>query len=118
MDNAPYHSVKSEKLPTATWKKDALVNWLLSKGILCDNTQLKIELLDLTKLPTATWKKDALVNWLLSKADVKVLLQEGLDLVNAESWKNCVKHAIAEEDKMYQVDNIVENMVEEFIITV
>ncbi|KAK9743519.1 hypothetical protein QE152_g8470, partial [Popillia japonica] len=33
--------VKSEKLPTATWKKDALVNWLLSKGILCDNTQLK-----------------------------------------------------------------------------
>ncbi|KAK9712560.1 hypothetical protein QE152_g24806 [Popillia japonica] len=49
MDNAPYHSVKSEKLPTATWKKDALVNWLLSKGILCDNTQLKIELLDLTK---------------------------------------------------------------------
>ncbi|KAK9736520.1 hypothetical protein QE152_g12392 [Popillia japonica] len=25
--------IKSEKLPTATWKKDALVNWLLSKGI-------------------------------------------------------------------------------------
>ncbi|KAK9753711.1 hypothetical protein QE152_g1831 [Popillia japonica] len=51
-----------------------------------------------------------------SEADVKVLLQEGLDLVNAESWKNCVKHAIVEKDKMYQVDNIVENIVEEFII--
>lgn len=36
MDNAPYHSVRSEKIPTNAWKKNDIVNWLVSKGIQVD----------------------------------------------------------------------------------
>ncbi|GJQ76941.1 hypothetical protein Trydic_g15138 [Trypoxylus dichotomus] len=45
MDNATYHSIKIDKIPTTAWKKDALINWIISKRITMDNTLLKIELL-------------------------------------------------------------------------
>ncbi|KAL4104225.1 hypothetical protein QTP88_019534 [Uroleucon formosanum] len=32
MDNAPYHSVKSERIPTMSWKKADIVNWIQFKG--------------------------------------------------------------------------------------
>ncbi|KAL4101084.1 hypothetical protein QTP88_021104 [Uroleucon formosanum] len=32
MDNAPYHSTKSEKCPTLGWKKGEIENWLEEKG--------------------------------------------------------------------------------------
>ncbi|GJQ65366.1 hypothetical protein Trydic_g7478 [Trypoxylus dichotomus] len=49
IDNAPYHPVKAEKIPTTAWKKDALVNWIISKGNITDNSLLKIELSELAK---------------------------------------------------------------------
>lgn len=39
MDNAPYHSMKNEKIPTITWKKAEIVEWLISKGEKIDPTQ-------------------------------------------------------------------------------
>lgn len=33
LDNGPYHSVKSEKIPTSSWTKPAIVQWLESKTI-------------------------------------------------------------------------------------
>lgn len=47
LDNAPYHSVKVEKLPTSSWDKGKLVEWLVAKGINVDKTLLKKELLQL-----------------------------------------------------------------------
>ncbi|KAE9524419.1 hypothetical protein AGLY_015140 [Aphis glycines] len=32
MDNAPYHSVKTEQSPTTSWKKADIIQWLESKG--------------------------------------------------------------------------------------
>ncbi|GJQ67135.1 hypothetical protein Trydic_g8054 [Trypoxylus dichotomus] len=43
-------------------------------------------------------------------SEVKELLLERLDVVTPEAWANSVKHAIEEENKMYQLDNIVEDM--------
>lgn len=45
MDNAPYHSVKLEKVPNTTWTKDLIIEWLKSKGKVANVTMLKKELL-------------------------------------------------------------------------
>lgn len=45
MDNAPYHSVKTEKYPTAHSKKSEVLKWLNSKGVTFDRPMLKAQLL-------------------------------------------------------------------------
>lgn len=32
MDNAAYHSVKKDRIPVMSWKKQDIINWLESKG--------------------------------------------------------------------------------------
>ncbi|KAK9738512.1 hypothetical protein QE152_g9829 [Popillia japonica] len=49
MDNASYHLTKKEKSPTSSWKKNALIEWLLSKGIIVEDKLLKVQLLELVK---------------------------------------------------------------------
>ena len=49
MDNAPYHSVKLEKMPTLAWRKADLQQWLIKKGIQPRENSLKAELHELTK---------------------------------------------------------------------
>jgi hypothetical protein len=41
MDNAPYHSVKSEKIPTSQSKKEEILTWLSSKGVQLDRPMIK-----------------------------------------------------------------------------
>jgi hypothetical protein len=45
MDNAPYHSHKSEKIPNQSSKKSEIVDWLASKGVSYEPDSLKAELL-------------------------------------------------------------------------
>ncbi|GFQ84177.1 DDE_3 domain-containing protein [Trichonephila clavata] len=45
MDNSPYHSVKKEKIPTSSWKKSAIQEWLLLKKVAWNEDLIKIELL-------------------------------------------------------------------------
>jgi len=45
MDNAPYHSVKNEKIPTSASKKHEIVSWLESKGVFIDMSLFKPQLL-------------------------------------------------------------------------
>ncbi|GFQ67084.1 DDE_3 domain-containing protein [Trichonephila clavata] len=45
MDNAPYHSVKKEKIPTSSWKKSAIQEWLSQKKVAWNQDLIKIELL-------------------------------------------------------------------------
>lgn len=47
MDNAPYHSVKEEKIPVTSWKKADIMDWLKQKNIPVDNSYVKAELLGL-----------------------------------------------------------------------
>lgn len=49
MDNAPYHSVKREKIPTSSWKKKAIQDWLTDKKVLWNQDMIKIELLQRVK---------------------------------------------------------------------
>jgi transposase len=45
MDNAPYHSVRMEKIPNKASRKNEITEWLNSKGMQCHGSQLKLELL-------------------------------------------------------------------------
>ncbi|KAL4101079.1 hypothetical protein QTP88_021099 [Uroleucon formosanum] len=45
MDNAPYHSVRTEKIPTSSSKKDEILLWLKSKGVVIDRPMFKPQLL-------------------------------------------------------------------------
>jgi len=42
--------------------------------------------------------------------DVKKSLIEGINLVDAQMWKNFISHTKKEEVKFYEVDNIIEEM--------
>ncbi|XP_022162788.1 uncharacterized protein LOC111028449 [Myzus persicae] len=46
MDNASYHSVKKDPVPTANWKKEDIINLLKSKDIVFDKPMVKFRLLD------------------------------------------------------------------------
>ncbi|XP_063847657.1 uncharacterized protein LOC135095928 [Scylla paramamosain] len=49
MDNASYHSRQVEKLPTSSWRKADIKNWLKLKGITVSDDLSKAELYELAK---------------------------------------------------------------------
>lgn len=49
LDNAPYHSVKTERCPTTNWRKADIVQWLESKGEVVDSSMIILELLAIVK---------------------------------------------------------------------
>jgi transposase len=49
LDNASYHSRKVEKIPTTSWRKGDIQNWLASKNMAFESAMLKAELLMLVK---------------------------------------------------------------------
>ncbi|XP_072400960.1 uncharacterized protein [Diabrotica undecimpunctata] len=156
LDNAPYHSRKSEKVPTTAWIKQKIKDWLRSKNIDFDEDMLKVELLQLVAPRKAEYNKyviDELAKaqnktvlrlppyhcelnpieliWADAKnfiaannktfkfADVKILLNDALNNITQEKWKNCVKHVQnTVEKKFWELDHIIEVMVEPLIIEI
>ncbi|XP_053990425.1 uncharacterized protein LOC128882722 [Hylaeus volcanicus] len=49
MDNASYHSIKMEKYPNMTWRKNDMITWLASKGEKVEPYFVKAQLLELVK---------------------------------------------------------------------
>lgn len=47
MDNAPYHSVKTELCPTLNWKKTDIEKWLDEKGENYDKPLIKAQLMEI-----------------------------------------------------------------------
>lgn len=45
--------------------------------------------------------------------DVKQLLIEGVERVNADMWKNFIKHTIEEEEKFLKMDFVVDELMAE-----
>ncbi|CAI6374565.1 unnamed protein product [Macrosiphum euphorbiae] len=45
MDNASYHSVKKQKIPVRSWKKQAIIDWLESKGVIVTHPIVKNDLM-------------------------------------------------------------------------
>ncbi|KAL4083710.1 hypothetical protein QTP88_029026 [Uroleucon formosanum] len=49
MDNAPYHSVKTESSPTVNWKKADIEMWLEEKGEIFEKPMIKVRLMEMVK---------------------------------------------------------------------
>jgi len=45
LDNAPYRSVRSERIPTSSSNKEVILLWLRSKGVVIDRPMFKPQLL-------------------------------------------------------------------------
>jgi len=80
MDNAPYHSVKTEQSPTTAWKKADIIQWLESKGIKIIEPIIKFELL--RKVKEIKHKYDLYVVDEEAKKQNKIVL--GLPLYHCE----------------------------------
>lgn len=48
--------------------------------------------------------------------DVQTLFEEALKEVNAEKWRKCIEHVIKEEQKMWELDNLIEQTVQPIVI--
>jgi len=147
MDNAPYHSVKKEKIPSTTTKKADIIKWLQEKGEVIDRPMVIPQLLDIVKRLRPQYDKyliDDLAEthnrtilrlppyhcelnpielaWANVKdhvkknntsykiSDVKTLLLEGIERVDETMWKNFIRHTMKEEEKFYNIDFIVDDM--------
>lgn len=51
-------------------------------------------------------------------SEVKPLLQNSLEKVSAQSWQNCIRHVIKEEDRMWDLDVHVDILIEPLVISV
>ena len=49
-------------------------------------------------------------------SDVKILLQNALERVTADKWQKCIQHVQKEEEKMWELDNLIDDTVEPIII--
>ncbi|XP_046145252.1 uncharacterized protein LOC123988610 [Osmia bicornis bicornis] len=149
MDNAPYHSVKVEKYPNMSWKKNDIISWLVGKGETVQPHYVKAQLLDLMRkykrennyvideyaklhghevlrLPPYHCELNPIeLAWASVKdyvrarnttyklSDVQTLLHEAIENVSAESWQNFIRHTIKEEDRVRQLDNITDTILDE-----
>ncbi|XP_066596594.1 uncharacterized protein [Prorops nasuta] len=150
MDNAPYHSVKTEKIPNMSWTIKAIVEWIEGKGIEIGADMVKAELLqivqkekhlynnyvidklakkynkEILRLPSYHCELNPIeMVWSMVKQyvkshnttfkvqDVKKLLEEGIANVTAENWTNFIRHVIKEEDKFFEIDHIVDDLIDE-----
>lgn len=50
--------------------------------------------------------------------DLKNLLPEALNKIIAENWRNCENHTIKEENKMKDLDRIIDDVTDQFIVHV
>lgn len=151
MDNAKYHSRKVELIPNMSWTRARILEWLQTKNISYDDSQIKSELLELIpcalKSQCNAYRVDNMAaasgrqvlrippyhcslnpielvwsqvkghvarnNKTFKFADIKELLEEGLELVTAEKWSNCVRHVVEKEEvKMWNLDRLMDDTVE------
>ena len=59
MDNAPYHSRRVERIPTSSWRKCEIIDWLNSKNVKFEPTMLKLQMLDIVKVKKREYIKYA-----------------------------------------------------------
>lgn len=73
LDNAPYHSRRVENLPTTSWRKDSVKQWLVSKNIAFDEGMLKAELMQIVRQHKSMYQAYAVDE--MAKARNKLVLR-------------------------------------------
>ncbi|XP_026819046.1 uncharacterized protein LOC113557684 [Rhopalosiphum maidis] len=121
MDNAPYHSVKKDHLPTPSWTKiKHQYDLFIVDEEAKKHNQIVLRLppyhceLNPIELAWSVVKGHVKKNNTTYKLnDVRQLFNDGIKKVTPEMWSNFVSHTIKEEDKFWQLDFISDEMLEE-----
>ncbi|XP_026819587.1 uncharacterized protein LOC113558321 [Rhopalosiphum maidis] len=121
MDNAPYHSVKKDHLPTPSWTK---IKHQYDLFIIDEEAKKHNQIV--LRLPPYHCELNPIeLAWSVVKGhvkknnttyklnDVRQLFNDGIKKVTPEMWSNFVSHTIKEEDKFWQLDFISDEMLEE-----
>ncbi|KAL4123323.1 hypothetical protein QTP88_015520 [Uroleucon formosanum] len=106
MDNAPYHSVQTEKYPTSNSNKAVLLEWLNSRGITFDRPMLKAQLL--TKVLTKPRTKSYVIDNLAKDAGHTVfrLPPYHCEFNPIELAWAMVKMYVKRENTTYKIDDV------------
>ncbi|KAJ0183650.1 hypothetical protein K1T71_000073 [Dendrolimus kikuchii] len=121
IDNASYHSMQLERIPTSSTKKSDIQEWLTKKKIPFSNTDIREELLrklayerdqEVIRLPPyhcqynsieLIWApvkgEVAAKNHTFNIADVEILLHNAIDNITQEDWVKCVRRTEELQDK-------------------
>jgi len=151
LDNASYYSV-ANNVPSMAWKKDNILQWFESKGILFDRPIVKCQLIEkvreirlvfdnyrrsvqeainrnkaVLRLPPYHCELNPMqLAWSVAAKhartktcascnveDVCKLLNDGVRLVTPEKLAGYVNYSIAQEENLWKLDFITDNMLEE-----
>jgi transposase len=107
MDNASYHSRREERLPTTSWRKANIQNWLSEKGISYDDGMVKTELMCLVKLHKQNYLKYAVDE--MAKAAVVTVLSlppYHCELNRTELIWAYVKGRVARENTTFKLADV------------
>lgn len=107
MDNASYHSRKSEKIPTSSYRKNKMQEWLQSKQIKFDSDMVWPELLHLINLHKD--KYNTYVTDEMAKKDSKIVLRlppyhcelNPIELIWAK-----IKNEVASKNKSFKIRDV------------
>lgn len=115
MDNAPYHSRRQEKIPSANWKKADIQQWLRGKNVNFENTDIKLDLMNKVRSVKEKFKIYA-VDELAKKSGIELLRLppyhcelNPIELVWAD-----VKGHVARNNTTFKFEN-VKNLLKEAI---
>jgi len=150
MDNAPYHSLKHEEVPTSATEKSVIIEWLRSKGEVIDRPMVIAQLMAIVQRIkplcdtyvvdefVKTYNKTVLrlpqyhreinpidMAWSVVQNNVNMynttyklndglqLLEEAIDKVNGKMWKHFISIVVEEEKKLWDMDFIIDKILEE-----
>lgn len=140
LDNASHHSRKIEKTPNTRTKKADIQAWLTNKSIVYEPDMIKDELLDLVRGAAVAPKliidengyhcelnpieliwgqvkgEVPRNNKTFKMKDLHPLFLEALKNVTVGNWRNAIRHAKNVEEKMWQLDIVMEIQVEPLVI--
>ncbi|GAB6030259.1 hypothetical protein CHUAL_005936 [Chamberlinius hualienensis] len=136
MDNASYHSVKVEKVPTADSRKTEIQDWLTVKSVPWKADMLKVELLALVNSVKEKYNRyqiDSVAEaaghtvlrlppyhcdlnplemvWSrLKSVNTENLIEKALAEITPQMWANYLWRVMEIEEKYWELDNIVEEI--------
>nr|XP_023024938.1 uncharacterized protein LOC111513011 [Leptinotarsa decemlineata] len=133
MDNASYHSRRLEKFETNSVKKEllAIVKQHKSRFMkyAVEDVAEKYKVTVLRLPPYHCELNPIELIWAQVKGyvarhyttfkmkDVKVLFDQAIMEITSENWQKAIQHVLKEEDKMWELDNLVDQVVDPIIIT-
>ncbi|XP_037518299.1 uncharacterized protein LOC119395080 [Rhipicephalus sanguineus] len=117
LDNAPYHSRREEKLPTTSWKKENIQEWLNSKDIAYSATlpPYHCEFNPIELVWAKVKNGIAADNRDFKLCTVEDILREKIKNVTAEDWRKNIRHVMELEAK-FRVDTSGSDHVQPIVI--